>query len=255
MASVVNNPNRLESLTQCDARARVHTPCVRPWPEEYHSPKACHDVDALPTLRTGVRGIALPAPLDAQAMLQVHKQNPRNSRRHLLPMKRIHRSLLMGHAHVSRALVALLQLRQTPSGAAHVLPHPPEAFAGLAVMATMGREAMEAQLALVVVEGRVELVRPMDAAAIADHHNRCGDCAAGGHHLLHILAQLLGSNVRHHVREALGGAILDRPNDTAQHAARATAPRAILQPHLAFEGGSAFALPLAQGAAPPYASS
>jgi hypothetical protein len=54
--------------------------------------------------------------------------------------------------------------------------------------------------------------------------------------------------VRHDFIEDFGGAILDRSNDTEQYAARHTAPRAILQPRLAFEGFLAFNLTLAQGA-------
>jgi hypothetical protein len=107
---------------------------------------------------------------------------------------------------------------------------------------------MEAKLALVVVEGGIELVRPMDAAAIDDHHDLFVGFAEGCHHLMNILAQLLGIKVRHNFVEDFGGAILDRPNDTEQHAARYTAPRAILQPCLAFEGFIAFDLTLAQGA-------
>jgi hypothetical protein len=47
---------------------------------------------------------------------------------------------------------------------------------------------MKAQLAVVMVEGRVELVRPMDAAAIHDHHDVLASFAEGGHHLMEILA-------------------------------------------------------------------
>jgi hypothetical protein len=47
---------------------------------------------------------------------------------------------------------------------------------------------MEAHLAVVVVEGRVELVRPMDAAAIHDHHDVFASFAEGGHHLMEIWA-------------------------------------------------------------------
>ena len=54
-------------------------------------------------------------------------------------MKCINRSLLMGHEYVSRALVELLQIRKTPSGSDRILHHPPEAFNGVEVMATMGR--------------------------------------------------------------------------------------------------------------------
>ena len=47
---------------------------------------------------------------------------------------------------------------------------------------------MEAQLAVVVRKGRIELVRPMDPAAIDDHHDLFPHFAEGGHHLMHILA-------------------------------------------------------------------
>jgi len=45
----------------------------------------------------------------------------------------------MGHEHVSRALVELMQIRQTPTGADRVLHDAPEAFDRIEVMATMGR--------------------------------------------------------------------------------------------------------------------
>ena len=67
------------------------------------------------------------------------EQNPQNSRRNLLPMKCINRSLLMGHEHVSRALVELRQIRKTPSSADRVLHDAPEAFDRIEVMPTMGR--------------------------------------------------------------------------------------------------------------------
>jgi|ERR1044072_1432602 len=107
---------------------------------------------------------------------------------------------------------------------------------------------MEAKRAVVMVEGRVELVRPMDPAAIDDHHDLFAGFAEDRHHLVNILAQLLSIKVRHDFIEDFGGAVLDRPNDTEQYAARHTAPRAILQPRVAFEGFLAFNLTLAQGA-------
>src|SRR6266436_6293391 len=94
---------------------------------------------------------------------------------------------------------------------------------------------MEAKLAVVVVECRVELVSPMDPAAINDHHDVFAGFAEGGHHLMEILAQLLGIKVRHDFIEDFGGAILDRPNDTEQHAAGDPTPRAILHPGVPFE--------------------
>jgi len=54
-------------------------------------------------------------------------------------VKRIYGSLLMGHEHVSRALVELMQIRKTPSGADRVLHDAPEAFDRIEVRPTMGR--------------------------------------------------------------------------------------------------------------------
>jgi hypothetical protein len=85
----------------------------------------------------------------------------------------------------------------------------------------------------------------MDAAAIHDHHDVFAGCAEGGHDLMEILASLLGLKVRHDFREDFRGAILDRADDAEQHTAGDTAPRAILQPRVAFEGLIAFALTLA----------
>src|SRR5919198_1170156 len=107
---------------------------------------------------------------------------------------------------------------------------------------------MEAQRAVVAVECRVELVRSMDPAAIDNHHDLFVCFAEGRHHLMEILAQLLGITVRHDFIEDFGGAILDRPNDTEQHAAGDPTPGAIPQPRLAFEGFVAFDLTLTQGA-------
>src|SRR5262250_1012367 len=72
-------------------------------------------------------------------MVLHHKQIPRSSRRNPLPMKRINRSLLMGHEHVACALIELMQIRKTPSGAERVFHDAPEAFDGIEVMTTMGR--------------------------------------------------------------------------------------------------------------------
>jgi len=107
---------------------------------------------------------------------------------------------------------------------------------------------MEAQRAVVVVEGHVELVRPMDPAAIDNHHDGFAGFTEGRHHLMEILAQFLGIKVRHDFIEDFGGAILDGPNDTQQHAASDTAPGARAHPRLPFEGLLAFDLTLAQRA-------
>ena len=107
---------------------------------------------------------------------------------------------------------------------------------------------MEAKLLVVVGERGVELVRPVDPAAIDDHHDLFAGFAEGRHHLMQILTQLLGIKVRHDFIEDFGGAILDRANDAEQHAAGDAAPGPILQPRLAFEGFLAFDVALAQGA-------
>jgi hypothetical protein len=49
----------------------------------------------------------------------------------------INRSLLMRPEHLPCALVELMQIGQTPSGADRILHHPPEAFNRVEVMATM----------------------------------------------------------------------------------------------------------------------
>src|SRR5262252_1067887 len=86
----------------------------------------------------------------------------------------------------------------------------------------------------------------MDPTAIDDHHDFFVGFAEGRHHLMDILAQLLGIKMRHDLIEDFGSPILDRPHDTEQHPARDAAPGAILQPGLAFEGLLAFDLALAQ---------
>jgi hypothetical protein len=119
---------------------------------------------------------------------------------------------------------------------------------------------MEAQLAVVVVEGRVELVRPMDPAPIDDHHDLFPGCAEGRHHLMEILAQLLGIKVRDDLIEDARGPILHGTNDVEQHATGDPAPRAIADPRLTFERLFTADLTLAEwtrgeaialGAAPP----
>src|SRR6267378_923849 len=87
---------------------------------------------------------------------------------------------------------------------------------------------------MIVVERRVELVRPVDAAA------------EGGHHLMDILAQLLGIKMRDDLIEDFGCPILNGAQHAQQHTAGDAAPGAILQPRLAFAGLLAFDLALAQ---------
>jgi hypothetical protein len=166
----------------------------------------------------------------------------------------------MRHEHLTGSLVELREIRKTSSRADGVLHHPPEAFDGVEVVTTMGRQEMQAKLSAVVVKCRVKLVRPMDPAAIDDHHDVLASCAEGRHHLMDILAQLLGIKVRHDFIEDAGGAVLHGANDRQQHAAGDAAPGTITQPGLTFEALLPFDLALAQrpcgeagalGASPP----
>jgi len=106
---------------------------------------------------------------------------------------------------------------------------------------------MEAEFTVVVLQGRVELMRPMDPAAIDDHDDLFADFAEGRHHLMDILAPLLGIKMRDDLIKDFGGPILDGAQHAEQHPAGDAAPGAILPPRLAFEGLLAFDLALAQG--------
>ena len=61
---------------------------------------------------------------------------------------------------------------------------------------------------------RVELVRPVDPAAINDHHNVFAGFAERRHDLMEILAQLLGIKVGHDFIEDTRRPILDSAKDT-----------------------------------------
>ena len=80
-------------------------------------------------------------------------------------------------------------------------------------MATMRRQEIQPKLLVPVGERRRELVRPMDPAAINDHHDLFPRFLEGRHHLVQILAQLLGIKVRHDFIEDFGGPILDSADD------------------------------------------
>src|SRR5438309_9756426 len=77
---------------------------------------------------------------------------------------------------------------------------------------------MEAQLAVVVVEGCVDLMRPMDPAPIDDHHDLFLGFPEGCHDLVNVLAKLLSIKMRDNLIEDFRGAILDGANDAEQYA-------------------------------------
>jgi hypothetical protein len=119
---------------------------------------------------------------------------------------------------------------------------------------------MEAKRAMVVVESRVELVRPMDPAALDDHDDLFASFAAGRHDLMEILAEFLRLKVGHDCREDFRGALLDGADDAEHHTAGDATPRAVLPPRLPLATLLLFDLALAQracgqtitlGAAPP----
>jgi hypothetical protein len=185
-----------------------------------------------------------------QLGLSDNEQVPRSPRRTALPVARIDGALLMRHEHLAGALVEWRELGKTSSGAHSSRHHPPEAFDGVAVRATVRREAREAQRALVVVACRITLLRPMHPTAIADHDDLCAGCAKDCHHLLERLTQLLGIKGRHNCIADFGGAILDGANDAEQPAPGETAPGASACPRLAFEGCRLVALARAQRTGP-----
>jgi hypothetical protein len=106
---------------------------------------------------------------------------------------------------------------------------------------------MEAKLVMIVVEGRIELVCPVDPAPVDDHHHFLPGFPEGCHHLMDILAQLLRIKMWDDLIEDFRGPILDGANHAEQHAAGDATPGAILEPRLAFAGLLTFDLALAQG--------
>jgi hypothetical protein len=139
-----------------------------------------------------------------------------------------------------------MELGKTSSGADGVLHHPPAAFKGVEVVPTRGGEALEAQRALIMVEGRVERVRPMDPAAIDNHPDLLARCAEGRQHVREIVAHCLGIKVRHDCREDFRRPLVDRTHDVEQDPAGDPTPRAILQPRVPCEPLVACDLPRTQ---------
>ena len=153
----------------------------------------------------------------------------------------------MRHEHAARAVVELMQIGKTSSGADPVLQYAPEAFKRVEVVTTVGRQEMQPKLLVPVGQRRRELFRPVDATAVGDHDHLFAGVAKEGHHLMDILAQPLRIKMGDDLIEDFRGPILDGTDDAEQHAAGDAAPRAIPQPRLAFEAFFAFDLALAQG--------
>ena len=160
----------------------------------------------------------------------------------MLPVKLIYWSRLMFHEDSTRAVVELMQIRKTPSGADPVLQHAPEALNRIKVVTTVGRQEMQPKLLVPVGQRRRELFRPVDTTAVGDHDHLFAGVAKEGHHLMDILAQPRCLKMGDDLVEDFGGAILDRANDTEQHPAGDPAPGARADPRLAFEALVAFDL-------------
>lgn len=165
----------------------------------------------------------------------------------MLPTERIDWPLLMRREHLTCALIELMQITPPPSRSDGVFHCPPEACNGIEVVTTVGREQMQLQFPLVVVEGRFELVRPMDATAIGHHHHVFPGVPKDAHHLMDVLAKFLRIEMRHDFVEDARGAILHGANDIEQDPAGDTTPGAVLLPRLAFESLLVFDLIWTQG--------
>jgi len=167
------------------------------------------------------------------------------------PVERIDGPFVMGHESLAGTLGERREVATT-SARAHGVLHPAPAACDRGEMGPpMGREAVEAPCAVVMVEGRVALVRPLAPAAVDDQPARWAGLLEGRPPLVEIGAPLLGLTGRHDCIQDLRGAIGARADDAAQHAARDATPRAVLPPCLACAGRLAFALAPAQRAAGP----
>ena len=174
------------------------------------------------------------------------EQPPHSTRQKTLPVKRRDGSFLRRHKSLACALRELLKRATTPSSADGVLPHPPAAFDGGAVLSAGGRHAREAQRAVRVVEGGVELGRPRAPAALNAPLDLLPRGLAGHHPWVPLGAPLLGIPMRHDGRADGGGPLLDSAADAQAHAAGEATPRAIRPPCLAFAAFGAFDVALAQ---------
>src|SRR2546426_5190373 len=107
---------------------------------------------------------------------------------------------------------------------------------------------MEATLPVPVCQSRRELMGPLDPAPIDDHADLFPNVAEGRHHVMAILAEVLGIKMGHDFREDFGGAVLHGADNREQHATGDAAPGARAEPRGAGGAISAGALNPAAGA-------
>jgi hypothetical protein len=141
----------------------------------------------------------------------------------------------MRHEHASRALVKLLQIGKTPSGADPLLQHAPEAFHGIEVVSAAGWQELQPKLLLPVGQRRGELVGAVDATAVDHHDHLFPGGAKAGHDLMDILPKPFRIKLGDHFIKDVRRPILDGADDTEPHAAGHTAPTPIAPPRLALE--------------------
>ena len=146
----------------------------------------------------------------------------------------------MRHEHATRALVQLMEIRKAPSSADPVLHPAPKTFHGIAVVATMGWQAMHPKRLGPGCQRRRERVRPVDATAVDNHDDFLPGGAKDGHHVMDIVAQPLRLTMGDALREDFRGTIWDGANDPKQDPAGHAAPTPRVHPRLAFEGLVAF---------------
>ena len=118
-----------------------------------------------------------------------------------------------------------MEVGKTPSGSDLVLPHAPEPFDGMEMVAASRGQKMQPKLLVPVLKSRRELMRPMDTTAIDDHDDLFARAATERHHLRDILAKPLGIKMGDDVIEDFRGAILDGTHHAEQHATRSHGSR------------------------------
>ena len=111
-------------------------------------------------------------------------------------MKLIDGSLVMRHENSACALVELMQIGKTPSGADPVLQHAPEAFNGVEMVSAPRWQEMQPKLLVPVCQCRRKLVRAVDTTAVGDHDHLFSRMAKKGHHLMDILTYSLRVKMR-----------------------------------------------------------
>ena len=110
----------------------------------------------------------------------------------MLPPECIDGRLLRGHEHVAYAPGELLESGETAPGPPLVLPHTLEAFYRIAVVAGSCWQALQPKARLPMGQRRCERGRPVQAAALDDHHDLLPRGAKRRHHLVDRVPNPLG---------------------------------------------------------------